>query len=62
MEAGEEHGQRSTLHPSQPRPNAYLVQVMATDEATGIQVEGRKGIKGPGKGRGVLREVSDPKA
>lgn len=31
---------------------------MATDEATGIQVEGGKGIEGPGKGRGVQREVS----
>lgn len=50
MEAGEEQT-CSTLHPSQPRPSIHLVQVMATNEATGIQVEGGKGIKGPGKGR-----------
>lgn len=48
--------------PSQPRPSTHLVQVMATNEATGIQVEGGKGIKGPTKGRGFLREVSCPKA
>lgn len=55
MEAGEEH--RHVL-PSTP-PNTHLVQVMATDEATGIQVEGGKGIEGPGKGRGIVqREVS----